>query len=121
MAPRKSSMVREIPQLRTPGVIANELGEPLKRVLYVLRTRGHNIRPIGRAGILRLYDQEAVSAVGAELLAMSKQPEVDTRELHPGPHPIRRSLTAGRVFAAQRAERLGLATGKKTGGGGHHA
>jgi hypothetical protein len=46
------------PQLRTPGVIASELGAPLSRVLYILRTRG--IRPIGRAGILRLYDRAAV-------------------------------------------------------------
>ena len=30
------------PRLRTPGFIANELGEPLHRVLYVLRTRKHN-------------------------------------------------------------------------------
>jgi hypothetical protein len=51
------------PQLRTPGVIAEELGEPLGRVLYVLRTRGHLIKPIGRAGVLRLYSPAAVEMV----------------------------------------------------------
>jgi hypothetical protein len=50
-----------IPQLRTAGIIAAELGAPLSRVLYILRTRG--IRPIGRAGILRLYDRAAVDLV----------------------------------------------------------
>jgi hypothetical protein len=50
-----------VPQLRTPGVIAAELGAPLSRVLYVLRKR--DIKPIGRAGVLRLYDRAAVSTV----------------------------------------------------------
>jgi hypothetical protein len=63
------------PQLRTPGVIAQELGVPLDRVLYVLRTRAH-IRPIGRAGILRLYSPGAVEAVREELRQMSRRREV---------------------------------------------
>lgn len=54
-------MIREFPQLRTSGVIADELGEPLSRVLYVLRK--HNVRPIGRAGVIRLYDRAAVETV----------------------------------------------------------
>ena len=53
-------MANDIPKLRTPGVIADELGVPLARVLYVLRTRNH-IKPIGRAGVLRLYGREAVA------------------------------------------------------------
>jgi hypothetical protein len=57
------------PQLRTPGVIAAELGVPLGRVLYVLRARAHLIRPIGRAGTLRLYDRTAVDAVREALQA----------------------------------------------------
>jgi hypothetical protein len=56
-------MVNDTPQLRTPGVIASELEAPLSRVLYVLRTRGHIIKPIGRAGVLRLYDRAAVEMV----------------------------------------------------------
>ena len=52
------------PQLRTPGVIARELGESLQRVQYILRTRPH-IRPAALAGRLRLYDREAVAMVHA--------------------------------------------------------
>jgi hypothetical protein len=51
----------DTPQLRTPGVIAAELDAPLSRVLYVLRSR--KIKPIGRAGVLRLYDRSAVDLV----------------------------------------------------------
>jgi hypothetical protein len=65
-------MASEIPRLRTPGVIAAELDEPLGRVLYVLRTRSHFIRPIGRAGCLRLYDQAAVEMVRSELCKMGR-------------------------------------------------
>jgi hypothetical protein len=60
--------VIDVPQLRTPGVIASELGESLDRVLYALRR--HNIRPIGRAGVLRLYDRAAVEAVRDALRAI---------------------------------------------------
>jgi len=67
-------MASDTPQLRTPGVIADELGVPLSRVLYVLRQR--RIKPIGRAGIIRLYDREAVETVRAELLAIDQQREV---------------------------------------------
>ena len=54
------------PKLVTPGVIAAELGEPLHRVLHVLRTRPH-IRPLARGGTLRLYDRKAVAQVRHEL------------------------------------------------------
>jgi hypothetical protein len=56
-----------VPQLRTPGVIANELNVPLDIVLRILRTRSHLIQPIGRAGILRLYDRQAVEMVRAAI------------------------------------------------------
>jgi hypothetical protein len=58
-------MPNDLPQLRTPGVIAAEVGAPLNRVLYILRT--HAIRPIGRAGTLRLYDNDALARVRYEL------------------------------------------------------
>jgi hypothetical protein len=61
-------MATDIPRLRTPGVIAEEVQEPLSRVLYALRKLG--IRPIGRAGILRLYDATAVEAVRRALRQM---------------------------------------------------
>lgn len=58
-----------VPKLRTPGVLASDLGEPLHRVLYVLRTRTH-IRPAARAGSLRLFDRTAVALVRHELHAI---------------------------------------------------
>ena len=64
-------MSTSIPQLRTPGVIADELGAPLPRVLYILRKRSHDIKPIGRAGVLRLYDRQAVEEVRNELSQMA--------------------------------------------------
>jgi hypothetical protein len=55
-------MASSIPALRTPGVIAKELGEPLHRVLYILRTRPY-ITPSALAGRLRLYDRAAVAMI----------------------------------------------------------
>jgi hypothetical protein len=70
---------KPIPQLITPGTIAARLNVPLHRVLNVLRTRQH-IRPSARAGILRLYDHQAVAMVRHELNAMDarrcRKPEV---------------------------------------------
>ncbi len=59
-------MYDPIPKLRTPGVLAANLGEPLHRVQYVLRTRRH-IRPTANAGRLRLYDRDAVELLRREL------------------------------------------------------
>jgi len=67
-------MASDIPRLRTPGIIAAELDAPLSRVLYILRTRSHLIKPIGRAGVLRLYDHAAVETVRKALK------EIDQRE-----------------------------------------
>jgi hypothetical protein len=69
-------MTNHVPQLRTPGVIAAEVGAPLGRVLYILRTRGHLIRPIGRAGCLRLYDRAATEMVREALREMGQRREV---------------------------------------------
>ena len=57
------------PKLINPGVIAQELGEPLHRVLNVLATRRH-IRASARAGTLRLYERRAVAMVRHELNAI---------------------------------------------------
>lgn len=65
-------MAQPIPTLRTPGVIARELGIPLHRVLYVLRTRRH-ILPSARAGRLRLYDRDAVAMVRHTLNSIDAQ------------------------------------------------
>lgn len=60
---------KPIPQLVTPGVIAQRLSVPLHRVQHVLRTR-HHIQPLARAGRLRLFDREAMAQVRHELSAM---------------------------------------------------
>ena len=60
------------PRLRTPGVIADELGQPLHRILYVLRTRRH-IRPVARAGRMRLYDLQGVAMIRYALNAVDAQ------------------------------------------------
>ena len=59
-----------IPTLLTPGRIADELGVPMPRVLYVLATRRH-ISPVARAGTLRLYGRKAVAMVRHELNAIA--------------------------------------------------
>jgi len=58
-----------IPQLRTPGVMATELGSSLSRVQYILRTRLH-IQPTALAGRMRLYDRDAVAMVRYEMNAI---------------------------------------------------
>jgi hypothetical protein len=55
-----------VPSLLTPGRIAEQLGVPLPRVLYVLSTRPH-IQPSARAGCLRLFDHDALAQVRHEL------------------------------------------------------
>jgi hypothetical protein len=66
-------MANDIPQLRTPGVIAAEVDAPLGRVLYILRARSHLIKPIGRAGCLRLYDRAATEMVRDTLREMDQR------------------------------------------------
>lgn len=57
------------PRLLTPGTIAEELRQPVRRVQYVLATRQH-IRPSALAGIVRLYDRHAMAQVRHELNAI---------------------------------------------------
>ena len=57
------------PKLRTPGVLAEDLGQPLHRVLYVLRS-WPQIRPTARSGRIRLFDREAVETIRVELARM---------------------------------------------------
>jgi hypothetical protein len=55
-----------VPRVRTAGSIAAELNQPLHRVVYILKTRGH-IQPMCRAGRLRVYSSQAVAQVRYEL------------------------------------------------------
>lgn len=56
-------------QARTSSVIAQELGVSRSRVEYILSTRFH-IKPIGRAGLTRLYSPQATAMVRHELNAI---------------------------------------------------
>ena len=62
-------MIGTEPRLITPGVIAAEINVPLHRVLRILATRPH-IRPAARAGMIRLYERDAVAQVRHELSAI---------------------------------------------------
>jgi hypothetical protein len=61
---------QEVPSLLTPGRIAERLGAPLPKVLYILSTRPH-IQPSARAGCLRLFDRHAIAQVRHELNAIA--------------------------------------------------
>jgi hypothetical protein len=74
-------MSESVPRLRTPGVLAAEVGEPLARVLNILRNRSDLIRPIGRAGILRLYDRAAVEMVRTALRERGRRQGADNGPL----------------------------------------
>lgn len=58
-----------VPDLLTPGKIAAELGVPVHRVVYVLDTRPH-IRPLARAGGLRVYHRDSLAEIRHELTAI---------------------------------------------------
>lgn len=66
---RQEAAVSTPPSLITSGKIAEELGAPLHRVLRVLATRAH-IKPVARAGMLRLYSVVAIAQVRHELNAI---------------------------------------------------
>ncbi|HBO43788.1 MAG TPA: hypothetical protein DD670_07620 [Planctomycetaceae bacterium] len=70
---------KPIPSLLTPGRIADQLGVPLPRVLYILSTRPH-IRPSARAGCLRLFNNEAVARIRHELNAIDARKGVPHEE-----------------------------------------
>ena len=57
--------------LRTLGRMAEEIGQPIHRVDYVVRTRG--IPATAKAGRLRLYGRAAVAAVREEIHRMDRQ------------------------------------------------
>ena len=62
-------MTASIDSLVTPGDIARILREPLHRVDYILNTR-QGIRPMRRAGIVRLFGPEAIDEVRQEISAI---------------------------------------------------
>ena len=62
-------MTASIDSLVTPGDIARILREPLHRVDYILNTR-NSIRPMRRAGIVRLFGPDAIDDVRQEITAI---------------------------------------------------
>lgn len=58
-----------VPKPWKPGVVAVELGEPLHRIVYALRTRPH-IRPKAYAGVVRLFDNAAITEVRHQINAI---------------------------------------------------
>lgn len=67
MSPKENS--QDDLQLLTTGRVAAILGVSLHRVVHVLRTRGH-IRPVARAGTLRLYRRTDLPLIRHELHAI---------------------------------------------------
>ena len=57
-------------RLLTVGLIAQETGQPVHRIEYILATRTH-IQPAALAGQVRLYSQTALVAIRAELDAIA--------------------------------------------------
>lgn len=49
----------------TIGEIARRLGKPVHRVQYIIRARG--IRPYGWAGNARVFPEDAVDIIAAEI------------------------------------------------------
>lgn len=58
------------PTWKTIGDIAREHGASIHRVEYLIRARA--IRPAGRAGIIRLFDEAAAAEIGQELRRSGK-------------------------------------------------
>lgn len=58
----------------TVGEIARRLSESLHRIEYVIRSR--NIRPVGRAGHVRIFDEADVAYIADELR------QIDARQEH---------------------------------------
>jgi hypothetical protein len=52
--------------LVTAADIAARLGQPMRRVQWVLATR-HHIRPVARAGVVRVYSTGAITLVQDEI------------------------------------------------------
>jgi hypothetical protein len=52
-------------QVQSIGDVARHLGQPLHVVNYIIMSRG--IQSVGRAGRVRLFDDEAVERIRVEL------------------------------------------------------
>jgi hypothetical protein len=64
--------IHQIPKVRTIGSVALELGQPLHRIQYILRSRPH-IQPTATAGRLRLFNEQTVERIEAELRKIDRR------------------------------------------------
>jgi predicted transcriptional regulator len=60
------------PALATVGIVSDRLGQPLHRIQYILRSRPH-IQPTATAGRLRLFDEQSVQRIEAELRKIDRR------------------------------------------------
>lgn len=60
-----------IPTMLTVGEIARRLSEPTWRVEYIIRFR--NVRPAGRAGNARVFDDAAAEFIASELRRIDRE------------------------------------------------
>lgn len=70
-------MATQAEQLWTVARIAEHLGVGRHRVEYVIDSRG--VRPLGRAGIARVFDPRDVELIGHELARIHAQREEGVR------------------------------------------
>ena len=68
-------MSESVEQSNTVGVIAERLGCPVHRIEYLIRSR--NIRPRSWAGHARVFTEEAVQQIEAELQRLNRAKETD--------------------------------------------
>lgn len=66
-------MENEAGTIWTVSVIVGHLGVQPHRVLYVIDSRG--IKPIGRAGIARVFDAAAVAQISHEIARIDAERE----------------------------------------------
>jgi hypothetical protein len=67
-------------QFLTPGRIAVILNCPLHQVLYLLHSR--HIEPIGRAGHLRVFDEDVIEMIQSQLATIhQRHSAADSREV----------------------------------------
>ena len=73
-------------RLYTSGDIARALKAKVTRVRHILATREH-VRPVGRAGLVRLYRESAIQAVSDELGIQEDRSAQRTRVVGAKEHP----------------------------------
>lgn len=66
-------MAASAPLVPTVGEISRRLGAPQHRIEYIVRSR--DIRPVSRAGNIRVFDESAVQFIASELRRIDQERE----------------------------------------------